>query len=71
MSIFNDGPPIPKEDIKYIWDRFHKGDKSRTKGGGTGLGLSIARQIINKHNQTIWVESGEKGTKFTFTLEIS
>ncbi|CCJ32710.1 sensor histidine kinase [Caloramator australicus] len=71
VSIFNDGPPIPKEDIKYIWDRFHKGDKSRTKGGGTGLGLSIARQIINKHNQTIWVESGEKGTKFTFTLEIS
>ncbi|SEF79537.1 HAMP domain-containing protein [Caloramator fervidus] len=70
VSIFNDGPPIPKEDIKYIWDRFHKGDKSRTKGGGTGLGLSIVRQIINKHNQTIWVESGEKGTKFTFTLEI-
>ncbi|WP_242859320.1 sensor histidine kinase [Caloramator mitchellensis] len=70
VSVFNNGPPIPKDDIKYIWDRFHKGDKSRTKGGGTGLGLSIARQIINRHNQTIWVESGEKGTKFTFTLEI-
>lgn len=68
VSVFNDGDPIPKDEIKYIWDRFHKVDKARCKGGGTGLGLSIARQIINQHNQTIWVESGDFGTKFTFTL---
>lgn len=70
VSVYNNGPGIPKEEIQYIWDRFHKVDKARTKGGGTGLGLSIARQIINQHNQNIWVESGEIGTKFIFTLGI-
>ncbi|SKA95405.1 hypothetical protein SAMN05443428_11825 [Caloramator quimbayensis] len=71
VSVFNNGPSIPKDEIAYIWDRFHKVDKARSKGGGTGLGLSIARQIINQHKQTIWVESGDKGTKFTFTLSLS
>jgi signal transduction histidine kinase len=69
VEVYNNGTPIPKEDIKYIWDRFHKADKARSKGGGTGLGLSIARQIINQHNETIWVESGDFGTKFAFTLK--
>lgn len=69
VEVYNEGVPIPKEDIKYIWDRFHKADKARSKGGGTGLGLSIARQIINQHNETIWAESGDFGTKFTFTLK--
>lgn len=71
ISVLNNGKPIPKEEIKYIWDRFHKADKARSKGGGTGLGLSIARQIVNQHKQTIWVESGNEGTKFTFTMNIS
>ena len=71
ISIFNNGKTIPKEEIKYIWDRFHKVDKARSKGGGTGLGLSIARQIVNQHKQTIWVESGREGTVFTFTLNVS
>lgn len=71
ISIFNNGKTIPKDEIKYIWDRFHKVDKARSKGGGTGLGLSIARQIVNQHKQTIWVESGSKGTVFTFTLNVS
>lgn len=70
VSVYNDGPGIPKDEIQYIWDRFHKVDKARTRGGGTGLGLSIARQIIKQHNQNIWVESGEIGTKFIFTLSI-
>ncbi|MCX7904950.1 MAG: HAMP domain-containing histidine kinase, partial [Caloramator sp.] len=58
VHIYNNGPAIPKEEIKYIWERFHKVDKARQKGGGTGLGLSIVRQIINQHGETIWVESG-------------
>lgn len=66
----NEGKGIPKDDIKYIWDRFHKADKARSKGGGLGLGLSIVRQILNQHNQTIWAESGENYTEFTFTLKI-
>ncbi|QCX33742.1 cell wall metabolism sensor histidine kinase WalK [Caloramator sp. E03] len=71
VSVYNNGPAIPKDEIAYIWDRFHKVDKARSKGGGTGLGLSIVRQIINQHKQTVWVESGEWGTKFTFTLSLA
>lgn len=71
VSVYNNGPGIPKDEIKYIWDRFHKVDKARSKGGGTGLGLSIARQILNQHNETIWVESGTDGTKFIFTLTMA
>lgn len=71
VSVFNNGNAIPREELKYIWDRFHKADKARSKGAGTGLGLSIARQIVNQHKQTIWVESGEDGTEFTFTMNIS
>lgn len=71
ISVFNNGSGIPEDEIKYIWDRFHKADKARSKGGGTGLGLSIARQIVTQHKQNIWVDSGDDWTKFTFTLTLS
>lgn len=71
VHVYNNGPAIPKDEIKYIWERFHKVDKARQKGGGTGLGLSIVRQIINKHGETIWVESGDFGTRFSFTLSLA
>lgn len=71
VHIYNNGPAIPKEEIKYIWERFHKVDKARQKGGGTGLGLSIVRQIINQHGETVWVESGDFGTRFSFTLTLA
>lgn len=71
ISVFNSGQPIPKEEIGLIWDRFHKVDKARRRiHGGVGLGLSIVRQILNQHNETIWVESNLDGNTFTFTLSI-
>lgn len=71
VSIEDTGPGIDKEDLPYIWERFFKTDKSRSKDKiGTGLGLAIVKNIIHKHNQNIWVESKpDKGSKFTFTLE--
>ena len=71
VSVYNNGKGIPKEDIKYVWDRFHMADKARSKGTGTGLGLSIARQIINQHKENIWVESSQDSTVFTFTIAIA
>ncbi|KYH28646.1 sensor histidine kinase [Clostridium colicanis] len=68
--VFDDGPNISKEDEKHVWDRFYKGDKSRTSKVSTGLGLSIVRRIINQHNEDIWLENKEnKGVKFIFTLK--
>ena len=71
VSIKDNGVGIEPEELKNIWDRFYKIDKSRSEDKlGTGLGLSIVKNIINKHNEEIWVKS-EVGiyTEFTFTLK--
>lgn len=70
VSIFNEGPAIPEEDIKHIWDRFYKGDKSRTQKVSTGLGLSIVKKIIALFDEEIWVENKDNGVMFTFTLTL-
>ncbi|SDC26753.1 two-component system, OmpR family, sensor histidine kinase ResE [Candidatus Frackibacter sp. WG11] len=70
VSIEDSGPGIPEDELKYIWNRFHKVDKARTRtGNGTGLGLSIVKEIIEQHQGQIGVESklGE-GAKFNFIL---
>lgn len=71
VSIYNDGPAISEEDLKNIWDRFYKADKSRTNKVSTGLGLSIVRHILTQHGEDIWAENKtpEKGVTFTFTLK--
>lgn len=72
ISIKDSGPGISEKDIKYIWDRFHKADRSRGKDKkGIGLGLSIVREIIKAHDEEINVYSQEgKGTTFVFTLTL-
>ncbi|WP_058486444.1 sensor histidine kinase [Defluviitalea phaphyphila] len=71
VSIKNTGENIPKEDIAYIWDRFHKGDKSRGKDKtGMGLGLSIVKQILKNHGEIIKVENDKDGVIFTFSISI-
>jgi signal transduction histidine kinase len=70
ISIEDSGRGIPKEDLPGIFERFYKTDKSRSEDRtGVGLGLAIVRNIINKHDETIKVESQEgHGTRFIFTL---
>jgi two-component system OmpR family sensor kinase/two-component system sensor histidine kinase BaeS len=47
LSIDDSGPGIPEADLPYIFDRFWRGDKSRSRSsGGAGLGLAIARQLV-------------------------
>lgn len=71
VSIYNDGEPIKDEDIKAIWDRFYKADRSRTNKVSTGLGLPIVRNIITQFGEDIWVENKDQGVVFTFTLSIT
>ncbi|KKM11110.1 hypothetical protein SY88_10280 [Clostridiales bacterium PH28_bin88] len=70
-SIADQGVGIPTEHLPFIWERFYKVDKARTRSGtGTGLGLAIAREIVKLHQGNIWVESQPgKGTTFTFSLK--
>lgn len=73
VKIEDQGPGIPKDEIRHIWERFYQVDKSRSfKKGGTGLGLSIVKKIIEEHGQDVWINSkvGE-GTEFIFSLRLS
>ncbi|MEB7746545.1 HAMP domain-containing histidine kinase [Staphylococcus equorum] len=68
IEITDHGVGIPKEDIEFIFARFYRVDKSRSrKLGGNGLGLSIAKKIIELNHGTIQVES-EIGKYTTFKI---
>ena len=73
FKVSDNGPGIPDQDLPHIFERFYRGEKSRTrnKTGGFGLGLSIAYWIVRSHGGTIDVESQEgKGTTFITWLPI-
>jgi two-component system, OmpR family, phosphate regulon sensor histidine kinase PhoR len=71
ISVEDDGPGIPPEDVPRLFERFYRVDKSRSRErGGTGLGLAIVKHILNAHQSVVSVTSKlEKGTRFTFHLE--
>ncbi|WP_240903777.1 sensor histidine kinase [Chengkuizengella sediminis] len=72
IQISDEGEGIPKKDLSRIWDRLYRVDKSRSRvTGGSGLGLTIAKEIIERHDGEVGVESEiRKGTIFTIYLEI-
>jgi signal transduction histidine kinase len=73
VTITDTGPGIPAEDVPYVFERFYRADKSRTRAsGGSGLGLAIARQIVQAHGGRMGVDSQPgAGSTFFFTLPVS
>jgi len=66
------GVGIADADIKYIFDRFYRADRARTRESGTGLGLSISKWIAEAHKGTIEVESAASiGTVFSVKLPVA
>jgi signal transduction histidine kinase len=76
LTVSDNGPGIPVENLPHIFERFFRGEKSRTRsqqeGKGFGLGLSIAYWIVRNHDGRIEVTSKEgRGTTFCVWLPLS
>lgn len=72
VEIKDNGQGIPPEDLKRIFERFYRVEKSRNKKeGGTGLGLAIVKHILEGHKSKISVSSTVgKGSIFSFSLPL-
>lgn len=71
VAIRNTGKGIPPEDIDHVFERFYKGDKSRSLDAkSAGLGLFIVKNLVEYHKGEISVSSSDKYTEFTVKLKI-
>lgn len=86
MRVADNGHGIPEDELKHIFDRFYRVDKSRTNshdnknnvvsitklaGQSSGLGLAITKRILELHGSKIRVQSiVNKGTEFSFPMPV-
>lgn len=75
LAVSDTGPGIPAADLPHVFERFYRGEKSRTRsrdGKGFGLGLSIAYWIVRNHGGRIEVDSKEgQGSTFCVWLPLA
>ena len=69
FSIFNQGRPIPENDLPKIWTKFYR--DSGAKYSGSGLGLSIVAQILSMQNLPYGAENQTDGVRFWFSIPIA
>ena len=71
IRISDNGPVIPPETAKYIFDPFDSGDESRRSRGGSGLGLCIAHKIISMHEGSLTLnQEEEEGSVKSFVIQL-
>ncbi|MGH3576404.1 MAG: sensor histidine kinase [Mycobacterium sp.] len=72
LSVIDNGPGIPKQLQSEVFERFARGDTSRSrKGGSTGLGLAIVSAVVKAHHGTIALDSAPGHTEFTVRLPLT
>ncbi len=72
VAVCDTGEGIDAEDLPHVFERFYRGERSRSREtGGSGLGLAIARGIVEAHGGRIWAESPpQSGAVVTFELPV-
>lgn len=71
LQVSNTGPGIPPQDLPLIFERFYRGEKSRSREhGGAGIGLSLVKQIVEAHGGAVSAESRDGLTTFRVTLPL-
>lgn len=69
VEIRDNGTGINESDVNKIFDRFYRGNASRSETKGSGLGLAIAKQIVEGHKGKIWaISHGNEGTSILISF---
>ncbi len=72
VTVSDNGPGIPPEDVSRVFERFYRVDKSRGRPGGTGLGLAIVKHLADLHGGAVTVENRALGgAVFTVRLPVA
>jgi signal transduction histidine kinase len=72
VSVRDQGPGIPQDELEAVFDKFIQSSKTKTGAGGTGLGLAICHEIVSAHKGRIWAEDRpEGGAMFSFEIPLS
>jgi len=71
VAFSNTGPGISKTDLPFIFERFFRTDRSRSReAGGAGIGLAIVKELIEAHGGRVGAESSASETRIWFTLPV-
>jgi signal transduction histidine kinase len=67
----NTGGELVEEDLPFIFERFYRGEKSRSREhGGAGIGLAVVKELIEAHNGQVGAEISDNEVRVWFTLPI-
>jgi len=65
----NSGGDLSEEDVPFMFERFYRGEKSRSREhGGAGIGLAIVKELIEAHNGSVGAELADGETRVWYSL---